>query len=588
MMAAPADPPHHPMDNQDIARILAEIGVLLELNGENPFKVRAYAAAARQIEALGVPVRTLAAENRLNEIPGIGEGLSEKIATLVNTGRLDYHEALKASVPPGLLDILRVPSIGPKKARALREQLGVETLADLEAACRSGRLAGLPGFGKRSEEKILEGIAFLARHQGRALYAEALAPARDLLAALTGCPAVTRASLAGSIRRCRETIKDIDVVAASERPAEAMAAFTSHPLVHEVKAAGETKGTVRLLTGISADLRVVPDADFPCTLHHLTGSKDHNVALRALAQKRGLKVSEWGVFRGEERLPVADEAALFAHLGLAFIPPELRENLGEIEAAAEGALPELLELRDLRGILHVHSSWSDGVPTIEAWARRAGELGYAYVAICDHSAAAAYAGGLSPARLEKQIAEIDAVNAQGAGATVLKGIETDILPNGTLDMPDELLARLDLVIASVHSQLGMSERAMTDRVCRALENPRVDILGHPTGRLLLQREGYPLDLEAVLASARRHGVALELNAHPQRLDLDWRHLKRARDLGIRIAINPDAHMLSGIDDVRYGVGIARKGWIRKQDVLNTLPLEEFRRALRRGKATGGS
>jgi DNA polymerase (family 10) len=582
---APARPRGRIMDNKDVARVLAEIGVLLELKGENPFKVHAYGAAARQIESLGTPVKTLVAEKRLGDLPGIGEALAGKISTLVTDGRLPYHEELKASVPPGLLEILRVPSIGPKKARLLHEKLGIANLAQLDQACREDRLLEVEGFGRRSQEKILEGIAFLAKHQGRSLLAEAFDPAQSLLAALEKCPAVRRASLAGSVRRRRETVKDLDLVAASDRPDEVTAAFTRHPLVTDVLASGGTKTTVRLVNGMSADLRIVPDEDFPCALHHLTGSKDHNVALRALAQKQGLKVSEWGVFRGEERIPVADEAALFKTLGLAYIPPELRENAGELEAAAENRMPRLVEEGDLRGILHVHSEWSDGKCSIEEWARLARERGYEYIAICDHSAAAEhYAHGLSADRLAEQIDAIDAVNTKAAGVTVLKGIESDILDDGRLDTPDALLARLDLVVASVHSHFTMPEADMTARICRALENPHVGILGHPTGRLLLQREGYAVDLEAVLAAAKRHGVALELNAHPQRYDLDWRHLPRAKALGVRIAIDPDAHQASGINDLALGVGIARKGWLEKGDVLNALPLAEFRKALRRGTA----
>jgi DNA polymerase (family 10) len=571
------------MDNREIARVLAEIGVLLELKGENPFKVRAYGAAARQIEALGVPVKTLAAEGRLGELPGIGEALSEKISTLAATGRLPYHEGLKASVPPGLLDILRIPSVGPKKVRVLHETLKIATLAELEAACRAGRVAALKGFGARTQEKILEGLAFLARHAGRVLLRDALGPARDLLRAIETCPAVTRASLAGSIRRWRETVKDIDLIAGSARPAEVMEAFTRHPLAAEVVASGETKSAIRLPGGLAADLRVVPDADYPCLLHHLTGSKDHNVALRSLAQKRGLKVSEWGLFRGDTRLPVADEAALFKALGLAFIPPELRENGGEIEAAAEGGIPRLVEWGDLRGILHMHTEWSDGQGTVEAFARRAVELGLDYIAITDHSRAAAYAGGLSPAELAKQGEEIDAVNRRVRGVTVLKGIEVDILPDGSLDLPDDVLAKLDVVIASVHTHFTMPEAEMTRRICRAFENPHLDLFAHPTGRLLLSREGYAADLEAVFAAAKRHGVVLELNAHPRRLDLDWRHLRRAKELGIRVSIDPDAHQVGGLDDVLYGIGIARKGWLTKEDVLTTRPLAQFRRALRRNR-----
>jgi DNA polymerase (family 10) len=577
------------MENSEIARVLDEIGALLELKGENPFKVRAYGAAARQIEALGTPVKLLVDEHRLDEVPGIGKGLAEKIETLVNTGKLPYYDALRASLPPGLLEILRIPSVGPKKARQLYETLHIASLEELEAACQADKLLDLPGFGTKTQQKILEGIAFLSRHRGRLLFSEALGPARELLRALEACPAVTRASLAGSVRRRMETVRDLDLVAASARPGDAMACFTRHPLVLEVLASGETKATVRLRGGLAVDLRVVPDDDFPCALHHLTGSKDHNIALRALAQRNGYKISEWGLFRGEERIPVRDEADLFKAFGLAFIPPELRENRGELEAAAEGRIPRLLEDHDIRGILHMHTEWSDGIPTLEEYARRARDLGVEYLAVTEHSPSAAYAGGLSPAEIERQIAEIAAVNRKIRGVTILSGIEVDILPDGSLDLPASLLARLDVVIASVHSQFAMPEAEMTRRICRAFENPHLDIFGHPTGRLLLEREGYAVDLEAVLACAKRHGVAIELNAHPDRLDLDWRHLPRAKELGVRIAIGVDAHQLSGLDDIAYGVGIARKGWLSKEDVLNALPLEAFRKALRsadrRGRAS---
>lgn len=571
------------MDNKEIARILAEIGTLLDLKGENPFKVRAYGAAARQIEALGVPVKTLADEKRLDEIHGIGEGLAGKISTLVATGRLPYHEDLRKSFPPGLLDVLRIPFVGPKKARVLHEKLKIKSLAELEEACRTDRLLKLAGFGRKTQEKILEGIAFLARHQGRVLLRDALGPAHDLLRALEACPAVKRAGLAGSIRRWRETVKDLDLVAASGRPKEAMECFTRHPLVREIVATGETRSTVRLAGGLSADLRVVPDAEYPCALHHLTGSKDHNVALRSLAQKKGLKVSEWGVFKGRRRIPVKDEAAIFKVLGMDFLPPELRENGGELETALRRNIPRLIERQDLRGILHMHTEWSDGTPTVEAYARRAVELGLEYIAVTDHSQAAAYAGGLSEGELEKQMKEIDGVNARVKGVTVLKGIEVDILADGRLDLPDRVLAKLDVVIASVHSRFTMPEAEMTKRICRAFENPYLDIFAHPTGRLLLSRDGYAVDLEAVFEAAKRHGVALELNAHPQRLDLDWRHLKRVKELGVMVSIDPDAHKIDGLDDVLYGIGIARKGWLTKEDVLTARPLGEFRRLLRRGR-----
>ncbi|RMF66098.1 MAG: DNA polymerase/3'-5' exonuclease PolX, partial [Calditrichaeota bacterium] len=432
--------------------------------------------------------------------------------------------------------------------------------------------------------KILQGIEFLKKHRERHLFHHAEAAARPLFEAVKSHPKVIRAEIAGSLRRKKETIKDIDIVASARaEDADAiMAFFTSLPDVQVVTGQGTTKSSVVLKQGINADLRIMPDEKFPYILHHFTGSAEHNTAMRSRAKKMGMKLSEYGLFRGEtELVPCKDEAEIFAALGLSAIPPELREDNGEIEAAAEGRIPRLVEPSDLRGMLHCHSTFSDGKNTIEEMARATRELGFEYFGLCDHSQIVVYAHGLTPERLNEQHAVVDELNRQFQDFKILKGTECDILPDGSLDYPEEVLVRFDFVVASIHSNLNMTMEAATQRVLRALENPYVNILGHPTGRLLLSREGYPLDMHAVIDAAAEHDVAIELNASPHRFDIDWRFCKYAKEKGVLISINPDAHSVAGLRDIYYGVGIARKGWLEKENILNTMSLEEIEAYFRR-------
>ena len=572
------------MEKREVVRILEEIALLLELKGENPFKSRAYANAARVLEGTPMDLRELVSSGKLADLPGIGEALLDKITTLFKSGKLPYYEELLAEFPHGILEILRIPGLGPKKVRLIWEKLGVSSLGELEYACHENRLAGLPGFGEKSQEKILQGLSLLKRHRERFLCDVALEEGEALLRAMEKAGLAQRISLAGSIRRRCETSKDVDLVASSNHPASLMDSFVSQSAVADIVARGDTKSSVRLASGMPVDLRVVSDQEFPFALHHFTGSREHNVALRARAQRLGLKLNEYGLFQGEKLLRCKDEAALYARLGLAFIPPELREDRGEIDAAQRGALPALVEWGDLQGVLHVHTNASDGMASLGEMAQAAKALGLSYVGICDHSKTAQYARGLDESRVEEQHQEIDRLNASMKGITLLKGIEVDILADGTLDFSDQFLSRFDLVVASVHSRFNLSEEAMTRRIIRALDSPRVDILGHPTGRLLLAREPYAVDMAAVIDAAAKRGVCLELNANPHRLDLDWRLLPSAKKAGVKISINPDAHQPAGIGDMRYGVGIARKGWLTAEDVLNTLSLSALKKFLGRRKS----
>ncbi len=569
------------MDKSIVIGTLMEIGQLLEIQGENPFRCNAYYNAARALDMFQGDFEQTVEEGRLTEIRGIGKGLAETITRLATSGRIDELDALRAKTPPGLLDMLRIPGFGPKKARAIHEALGAATLDALEAACREGRVAALKGFGEKSQAKILDGIEQIRRSAGQFRADVARAAAEPLLEALRAHGDVLRAEIAGSLRRWKEISKDIDLLAASERPESVMEFFVSLPGVESVVVRGDTKTSIRLRGGIQADLRCVASAQFPFALAYFTGSKEHNTALRARARQRGLKLNEYGLFPENEdaaSIPCADEAAIYAALGLAPIAPELREDLGEIEAAAEGRLPHLVEAADIHTIMHIHTTASDGTVTLEdyaAWA--AGRGGIALMGIADHSRSAAYAHGLGVDAVLRQHAEIDAVNAHwaGRGVRLLKGIESDILPDGSLDYDDETLARFEFIVASVHSRFTMSRDDMTRRICRAIEHPRTTILGHPTGRLLLRREPYPVDMNAVLECAARRGVAIEINANPHRLDLDWRLVRRALELGVPLAVNPDAHDLAGLDDMRFGIGAARKGWAGPESVLNAWPPEKL-------------
>ena len=561
-----------------VADALEEIGLLLELLGENPFKTRAYANAARILRGLDHDLGELIRTKELGKIKGFGAALVEKVTTLHATGSLSYLEKLRSDIPAGLLEWLKVPGLGPKKARAIHVTLGISTLEDLEEAARAGKLRDLEGFGETTEKKILEGIGRVRAHAGRFLMPAARGEADRLVALLQKVKGVTLVEAAGSVRRRAETSKDIDLVVVGSDAEAAMDAFVGSDGVVEVTGRGETKCSVRLASGLSSDLRVVPEASFPFALCYFTGSKAHNVALRGRALRRGLKLNEYALVREEDGKPVAceDEAAIYAALGLAWIPPELREDRGEIEASEDGRLPALLEDGDLRGVLHCHSTWSDGKDSIEHMAAAAKQRGMGYLGLTDHSRSAAYAGGLSIERVRGQHDAIDTLNEKAAGQfRILKGIECDILADGALDYPDEVLTSFDFVIASIHSRFNLSEREQTERMVRAVRNPWVDILGHPTGRLLLERDPYPIDIFRVLDAAIEEGVAVEINAHPMRLDLDPPALRYGTPKGMKTSVNPDAHEAAGLDDVRWGVGVARRGWCTADDVLNAWPLERL-------------
>ena len=566
------------MDRRGVADALEEIGLLLELLGENPFKSRAYSNAARIVRGLDQDLRELVEGKRLMQIKGIGSAIAQKVSTLVTEGHLPYLDALRGKVPPGLLQWLGVPGLGAKKARAIHIALGISSLGELEYACRENRLRDLDGFGETSQRKILDGIERLRRHQGRFLQPHVRREAERLLTIIRAVGGVRRAEVGGSVRRRDDTSKDIDIVVAADDSTALMEAFCGAEGVEEVSGRGPTKCSVRLDSGPTADLRVVNDEQFPFAWLYFTGSKAHNIRLRALAQQTGLTLNEYALSRedGSGHVACEDEAAIYSALGLSYIEPELREDGGEIEAAASGALPRLLTRDELRGVLHVHSNWSDGSASIAEMAEAARQLGLEYLGLSDHSQAAAYAGGLDARRVERQHAEIDELNRGFAGDfRVLKGIEVDILADGELDFPPEVLRTFDFVIGSVHSRFNLDEEQQTQRILRALESGWVDILGHPTGRLLLARDPYALDLNRVLDRAAELGVAVEINAHPSRLDLDWRSLRFGLRRGLYTAIDPDAHDTVGLGDMEYGVGVARKGWCDAQRVLNAWPLERL-------------
>jgi DNA polymerase (family 10) len=581
------------MTKTEIAGILTEIAVLLELKGENPFKVRAYQNGARILEAMAES--ELAARIQaggLEGVKGIGEALAQKITELASTGRLEFYEQLRAATAPGLIEMLQIPGLGPKKIKALHDRLGIVDIAGLAAACADGRVAALDGFGEKTQEKLLAGIRNREAYGRRHLWWDAWEVARPIVAGLRALPAVHRAEAAGSLRRGLETVGDLDFIVAAREVAPVVDWFVAQPGVQEVTARGETKASVRFASGLQADLRIVPDEQYAFALHHFTGSKDHNVQLRQRALARGYSLSEWGLVPagGAEsvkekvlggRAPAGDgpavdsEDALFGRLGLPFIPPELREGLGEIEAAERGELPCLVELGDLRGAFHNHTTASDGHNPLAELAAAAAALGWNYLGIADHSKSSVQARGLSEQRLAEQVREIRAYNAApGSPIHLFAGVECDILADGRLDFEDGVLADLDYVVASVHSVLNQDEAAMTARIVRAIENPRTTMLGHPTSRLLLRREASRVDLERVVDAAIAHGVSIELNASPQRLDLDWRHWRKAAARGLLCSINPDAHESAGLTYVAAGIKAARKGWLTREQVLNTRSLAD--------------
>ena len=567
------------MNKKEVAAILEEIATLLDLKGENPFKSRAYSAGARAVESLDEDLHAVIAENRLRDIKGIGEGLAQKISELMHTGHLAYYEELKKEIPESLRDMLRISGLGPKKIKVLHEQLGISTIGELEYACNENRLIDLPGFGEKSQEKVLQGISFLRKYQNQFLYSTALEVAQSILDNLSGLKQVIRISLAGSIRRRKEMVKDIDLVVSTGNSGPVMDFFTNLSTVETIIARGDTKSSIITAAGIQVDLRTVTDKEFPFALHHFTGSKEHNIAMRGRAIEMGMKMNEYGLFKGEKLVPYKDEEEIFNTLKLDYIPPELREDRGEIEAAEKHCLPRLVEEKNIRGTFHAHTTHSDGTCSLQELITEAQQLGYSYLGITEHSQSVSYARGLKPDQLKELFREIDAINKKLKGFRMFKGTEADILADGSIDYDDTLLALCDFVIASVHSHFTQSQAEITGRIVTALANPFVTMLGHPTGRLLLSRDPYAVDMIKVIDAASREGTVIEINAHPQRLDLDWRMCQYAREKGVKVSINPDAHASAGLRDVAYGVNIARKGWLEPGDVLNTMQLEEVTRYL---------
>src|SRR6266568_3550382 len=575
------------MDKNQVAQVLEDVASLLELKeGSNPFEVRAYENAARAVSALDGDIEQLTREGKLKGVPGLGSTIIKRIEELVNSGQMALHDELVATTPQVKLEMRRIPGVGPKKINAMYNQLHINSIEELEQACKEDKVAALPGFGKKTQDKILQGLAFLAQHSGRFLYPVAEEEAERVREVLAAIPEIVRLQVAGSLRRRRETIGDIDIVASvaddlgDTTRRKIMDIFTSQPTVQAITGKGETKSSVVLKSGINMDLRVVNDSQFPYTLHHFTGSKEHHIPLRRRALSMNMTINDYGLFKGKEPhlelVPCKDETDIYAALGMAYIEPELREDMGEIEAAVNGTLPALVQESDLQGVLHVHSTWSDGQNTIRELAEACIVRGLTYLGLTDHSKTAAYAGGLNEEDLRRQHEEIDLLNKEYAGRLhILKGIECDILRDGALDFADDVLATLDFVVASIHSLFNLSLEEQTQRMLCAISNRYVDIIGHPTGRILLGREGYALDLDVVIDAAAEHGVCIEINAHPSRLDLDWRYLHSARDKGIKIPIDPDAHVISGLDDMPFGIGMARKGWLRTSDVLNTMTTDDL-------------
>ena len=567
-----------PLHNADIARVFEDIADLLELGDANPFRIRAYRNAVRIIGDLQLDLAaSIARGEELPKLPGIGEDLSGKIREIVTTGHCALLDRLRKKTPSAITELLRIPNLGPKRVKTLYRGLDVGTLEGLHRAAREGRIRDLPGFGEKSELKILQAVEARLSKGRRFKLAVAAQYADAIAAYLRESAGVGQVVVAGSLRRMRETVGDIDILATAETSSEVMSRFVRYEEVQEVVSQGDTRSGVLLKSGIQVDLRVVPRESYGAALHYFTGSKAHNIAVRRLAQARGLKLNEYGIFRGKKRVSGETEESVFAAVGLPYLPPELREDRGEIEAARAGRLPRLVELDDLRGDLHCHTRWTDGHHSVEEMALAAKARGLEYLAITDHSRRLTAAHGLDPARLRKQIDEIGRTAV--AGIALLKGIEVDILEDGTLDLPDSLLAELDVVVAAVHSKFDLPRARQTERILRALDHPLVTMLAHPSGRLIDSREAYDVDMLRIIRKAAARKRFLELNAHPERLDLLDTHCRMAKDEGVLVAISSDAHSVQQFDNLKYGIGQARRGWLEKSDVLNALPLRDLRRML---------
>ena len=568
--------------NAEVAQVLKEISLLMEFEGKEPFKIRAYQRAVRSIGALGEDVAAVSERGDLTTIPGIGKGLAEVIKDYLETGDVKILSELRTRVPVKVMELDSIPGVGIKTIKTVYEKLGLTDLDSLEKAANEGKLAGLPGLGKKTEAQILEGIQVARSGIGRSLLSDALSVAEDLTKSLRTLPQVRQIVISGSVRRRRETIGDLDLLVDATDSKAVMDAFVSHSDVSSISAQGQTKSSVRLTSGIQVDLRILPEESFGAGLQYFTGNVDHNVKLRAIAQKKGLRLNEYGLYKDEKQVAGKDEVGIYKMLRLDFIPPELREDKGEIEAAQRGELPTLLELGDIRGDLHSHTDQSDGKNTIAEMLDAAQAKMYEYYCVSDHTQSLTIANGMDEARLLKRIDEIDDLNSSGKWKMkILKGAEVDILSDGKLDITDDVLSQLDIVTVSIHSRMKDDKKTMTERVCHALENRHVHILGHPTGRLLLKRPEFEIDLEAVFDVARKHNIIMELNAHPQRLDLNPGNLRAATRMGLKIAINTDAHWTTELYHMQFGVFQARRGWLTKRDVINTLPLKKMISAIKK-------
>jgi DNA polymerase (family 10) len=579
------------MKNHQIAGIFAEIAELLELKGENVFRIRAYRRAAQNIDGLSADVATLS-DKDLTAIPGIGPDLAAKIREFISTGGVAAHEKLKKEIPEGVLALLKVPGLGPKKAKQFYDSLKIKSIDELEAAIKRGRLEGLPGVQKKTEENILKGIELVKRGTDRRPLGRVLPLAQDIVRRMKESAPVDAIEVAGSIRRMKETVRDIDILTTSREPGKVMDAFVKLPHAGRVLAHGETKSSIITDDGIQVDLRVVDEDSFGAALAYFTGSKQHNIKLREMAVRAGLKINEYGVFKGpgERKVGGRLEEDVYKALKLPFIPPELREDTGEIDAALAGKLPDLVTVEDIKGDLHVHTKWSDGSHDLDTMVEAARKKGYRYIAVTDHTKGLGVAHGLDEKRLVQEIRLIDEANEKLSGFKILKGTEIDIRSDGRLDLADEALAGLDIVVASIHSGFKQTGEQITRRILSAIRNPYVSVIAHPTGRLIGERDAYALDMEAVLKEAAKYGVAMEVNAYPLRLDLNDLHIKMAKQYGAQFVISTDTHVTSQYDFMTYGVSVARRGWVEKKDVLNTFEYDELIRrlqAMRIGKKKKG-
>ncbi|MFN4197016.1 MAG: DNA polymerase/3'-5' exonuclease PolX [Caldimicrobium sp.] len=563
------------MKNKEVAEIFRKTAQLLDIKGDNPYRIRAYEKAAQTIESLSRDVEDLAKEGKLESLPGIGQDLASKIKEILRTGTLSLYEELKKEIPPILLSFLEIPGLGPKKVKVMYEKLGITSLEELEKACLQHKLAKLPGFGLKTEENILKGIKLYREKTGRRPLGEILPLAEEVVKLIKKKAPIIEISIAGSIRRRKETVKDIDVLITSQKPREVMQVVTELPLVEEVIAFGETKTSVRLKTAIQMDVRVVEPQSWGAALAYFTGSKAHNIRVRELALERGLKINEYGVFKGEEKIAGKTEEEVYAALGLPFIPPELREDRGEIEAALQGRLPNLVEEKDILGDAHVHSKYSDGTASLEEILAKAEAMGLSWVAVCDHSQSLKVAGGLSVEDLFKKKKRIEELNQRSNKVKLIFGAEVDILNDGSLDYPDEVLKEIDFVIAAIHTGFQQDEKIITHRIVSALKHPLVHAIAHPTGRILGEREPYNVNIEEIFFYAKQFGKALEINAFYKRLDLNDIYVKACKEMGIPVIIGTDAHFIDQMEYLKFGVMVARRGWCEKKDLLNTLDYDKF-------------